>query len=513
MPPHFLQEVLSESKKKQAQSAATPPRTSNEEPVIKEETPGTKRKHDEINMVQANHGQPIVDTARAVDMYELNFNDPFQGFSFVANHDNTRYGSYQYDVFRPPNHHANGGHAFFDKSSVYSNIMSEPSNFAQSLSGDTLLPESFVPASFGAAHSPHQDGAETFFPGSFGTAESLYPNGVDSFSSSSFGNAEQSHVGSADTFVPGHLGAEPSYPTGSNAFTPAPFAEAPDSVDIHDDHDEDFKQEDPQEPYSVSAAPAEDSEFAASESEDERPRKTPKLNKDGIPRKPRQPRPKLLKWSDDDWKNVCLGIVWACGETGVQIPFEQAAQVVGEKCTAGALQQALLKLRGKQLDAGHSIPNLKMAWTRKNKPGTPSKTKASVEPEANKTPRKKPTRFEATQSLIVTLSRAYTDEGREGLPAPYKWKKSGKKRSANIVKDEQLSYTPGGSQATEYLPATPTYGLHFYQSPPETPFGNNTGYLQGIVLGGGEYTNLLTTEGHHEVGNGWGDAADDVFGL
>jgi hypothetical protein len=518
MSPDRLKDVLSEPKKKTKKQARPAPRTTTDEPVIKEETPATKRKHDEINMMQVNHHQPVVDTARAVDMNELHFNSQFPGLNFAANPDNTRFGPYHYDAFDPPNHPANSGRTFFDESSVYINSMPEPSNFAQSLSGDTLLPESFFPGSFGTIHSPHQEGAETFVPGPFGAAEPLYANGTDLFTSSSYGNLEPSHVGSAETFIPGHLGTEPTYPTGNGAFTPIPSAVAPNNVDgrenhDYDDHDENFKQEDTQERYSVSAAPAEDSDFAASESEDERHRKTPKLNKDGGPRKPRQPRPKLLKWSDDDWKNVCLGIVWACGETGVQIPFEQAAQVVSEKCTAGALQQALLKLRGKQVDAGHSIPNLRMAWTRKNKLGTPGKTKSSVEPEANKTLRKKPTRFEATQSLIVTLPRAYTDEGREGLQAPYRWKKLPKKNRSANVKYEQSDFlhsTPG--QGADYLPATPT-GHHFYQSPPETPYGNNTGYLQGMVLGGGEYTNLLTTEGLQEVGMGWGDAADDVFGI
>jgi hypothetical protein len=108
------------------------------------------------------------------------------------------------------------------------------------------------------------------------------------------------------------------------------------------------------------------------------PSRTPKINKDGAPRKPRQPRPKLLKWSDNDWKNVVLGIIWACGETGVQIPFDQAAQVVGDNCTAGAMQQAILKLRQKQIDAGYQIPPLRMAWTRKNRNSTSSLSSANL---------------------------------------------------------------------------------------------------------------------------------------
>jgi hypothetical protein len=131
----------------------------------------------------------------------------------------------------------------------------------------------------------------------------------------------------------------------------------------------------------VSYTPTYDSDYVESDRDDRRPSKIPKINKDGVPRKPRQPRPKLLKWSDNDWKNVVLGIVWACGETGVQIPFDQAAQVVGESCTAGALQQAILKLRGKQIDEGYEIPSLRMAWTRKNKRASSSASSANAKPQ------------------------------------------------------------------------------------------------------------------------------------
>jgi hypothetical protein len=176
--------------------------------------------------------------------------------------------------------------------------------------------------------------------------------------------------------------------------------------------------------------------YEGSESEDERPHKATKLNKDGEPRKPRRPRPKLLKWSDDDWKNVILGIVWACGETGVQIPFEQAAQVVGEHCTAGALQQALLKLRGKQIAEGHQIPSLRMAWTRKNrhKSSSSSSSTNSISAQVHDagkdgtSPRKQPTRVDGTQSKLVTLRRSYSDVDRQGIPFPYKWKQSSRRK-------------------------------------------------------------------------------------
>ena len=62
-----------------------------------------------------------------------------------------------------------------------------------------------------------------------------------------------------------------------------------------------------------------------------------------------------------------------------------------------------------------------------------------------------------------------------------------------------------------YLPAMPMTGGQPYDSPPTTPFGNHTGYLQGMAIGGEEFTNLLTTEGLHDLGNGFADATDDVF--
>ncbi|KAF1933534.1 uncharacterized protein M421DRAFT_88722 [Didymella exigua CBS 183.55] len=510
MRPHDnrLEEITTKPERAPAPPA---PRTSNDDFVIKKETPEKKRKHDEIKTMQTLHHQPVVDSARAVDMDEIHFDEPFRGFSYAATPDNTRWGPYHHDAFKPPNRPAHSGHAFYDEASIYGDSMLRSFNLAQSLSGDTLVPGSFVPGSYGTTELPHPAGNDSFVPSHFGTVEPPYTNGVDPFASASFNSAGPTHFGSAETFVPGPFGgAKPMYPTDNHAFVSAPFAAGSHNADVGDNRQEAFKQKYAHEQYSVSATPAKDSE--ASESENERPRKTPKLNKDGIPRKPRQPRPKLLRWNDDDWKNVCLGIVWACGEIGVQIPFEQAAQVVGEKCTAGALQQALLKLRGKQVEAGHSIPTLKMAWTRKNKPATPgAKTKASVEPEAHN-PRKNPTRFEATQSFIVTLPRAYADQDREVLQAPYKWKRSSRKVKANI-KQEQSPHTPqaGGSRYFEGLPATPQ--MNFYDTPPVTPFGQNTGYLQGMVLGGGEYANLLNTEGLHEVGSGWGDAADDVFGV
>lgn len=179
-----------------------------------------------------------------------------------------------------------------------------------------------------------------------------------------------------------------------------------------------IKTEENEEDAEVSFTPFGEDESDESDYEDRRPAKVPKLNKDGVPRKPRQPRPKLLKWQDDDWKRVCLGIVWACGDNGIQIPFEQASQVVSESCTAGALQQALLKLRAKQIAEGHQIPALKMAWTRKGRNPAPPKTDANTNTSQG-TLRKKPTRATSGQTRIVRLRRPYREADRLHLTHPY----------------------------------------------------------------------------------------------
>ena len=178
----------------------------------------------------------------------------------------------------------------------------------------------------------------------------------------------------------------------------------------------------------LSISQASDSEYEEEDLEGNSVPKAPKINKDGALRKPRQPRAKLLKWSDNDWKNVVLGLVWACGETGVQIPFEQAAQVVGPGCTAGALQQALLKLRAKQIAEGYQIPSLKMAWTRKNKNSSTTTSSADTNsaqiltPARVTLPRKKPTRQEGHQALIITIKRAYCESARAHLAIPHTFK-------------------------------------------------------------------------------------------
>jgi hypothetical protein len=98
---------------------------------------------------------------------------------------------------------------------------------------------------------------------------------------------------------------------------------------------------------------------------------TKQITKSGQLRKQRDPRPKLMKWTDNDWKQAVLAIVHACGQDGIPIPFDKAARVVNENVTGGAFQQALLKLRQKLIAEGHDIPPLKMSWTKKDNSSLP----------------------------------------------------------------------------------------------------------------------------------------------
>jgi hypothetical protein len=224
----------------------------------------------------------------------------------------------------------------------------------------------------------------------------------------------------------------------------------------------------------VSSTPLGGSEYYESDYDEQRPSKIPKLNKDGIPRKPRQPRPKLLKWDDNDWKNVALGLVWACGENGIQIPFDQASQIVSESCTAGALQQALLKLRGKQIAEGYQIPSLRMAWTRKNKNSNSSTSSANSSKSQEKvfsTPKKKPTRFAGNQSLVVTLKRAYKDADRSHLDSPHTLERAAalKALCAPIPVPTQASSSPSYVLETPiYVPTTPVSPYHPQRQLPYT---------------------------------------------
>ena len=296
-------------------------------------------------------------------------------------------------------------------------------------------------------------------------------------SSSSSGELQQHYFGNIQGGVPSNevslsedyeaqipdLDSAANQATGHDTADTAPGANANTSAESGDDTNTAVKQEEDEQ---VSLTPYGGSEYDESEYDGRRRSKVPKLNKDGVPRKPRQPRPKLLKWDDNDWKNVALGLVWACGENGIQIPFDQASQVVSESCTAGALQQALLKLRGKQIAEGFQIPSLRMAWTRKNKNGTLSTSSANLNAsqgtEKNILPKKRPTRFLGTQTLVITLKRAYIDADRIHLEFPYHPTNAQRADDATQQAPQQAVTVPGSSMAAlnrGILPATSRFGF------------------------------------------------------
>jgi hypothetical protein len=144
------------------------------------------------------------------------------------------------------------------------------------------------------------------------------------------------------------------------------------------------------------------------------------INKSGQLRKQRQPRAKLLKWTDGDWKMAVLALVAACGEAGINIPFDNAAKMIEPTCTASALQQAVLKLRQKMVDEGRTPPTVKMSWTKKNqmidaaavdgsgfKASTPMLTNANSDNQTivikYREKARKPTAVQEGQVLILTL--------------------------------------------------------------------------------------------------------------
>ncbi|KAF2253700.1 hypothetical protein BU26DRAFT_560982 [Trematosphaeria pertusa] len=176
----------------------------------------------------------------------------------------------------------------------------------------------------------------------------------------------------------------------------------------------------------VSATP-DSSNYTESGSDGEEPgSKMAKTNKNGAPRKPRAPRAPLLKWNAEDYIKGLFGIVFACGELGIQIPFDMAAQVVSDTCSGGALQQALLKQRVKMNNDGYQIPTLKMSWTRKGDKSAKGSDKVNLNSKPKATgglrttlPRRKPTKRASHGSFIITLKLAYKEDARWMFPAPY----------------------------------------------------------------------------------------------
>ncbi|KAF2272282.1 uncharacterized protein EI97DRAFT_229212 [Westerdykella ornata] len=146
------------------------------------------------------------------------------------------------------------------------------------------------------------------------------------------------------------------------------------------------------------------------------------INKSGQPRKEREPRPKLMRWNDADWRRAVLSLIGVCGEVGIAIPFEKVARSINENLTGTAFQQALLKLRTRMTDEGYEVPVLKMRWSKKDDDNnTVSATSPLNTGEGNsggtttnlneqekvkvvwRTPRRKPTKDQEVQTSICTV--------------------------------------------------------------------------------------------------------------
>lgn len=154
-----------------------------------------------------------------------------------------------------------------------------------------------------------------------------------------------------------------------------------------------------------------------SDSEYEEPTKRRKVNKNGELRKVRKPRAFLRQWDEHDVTRALMGIVWAAGENEIRLPFDQAAQLVGETCTASALQQAILKIHSRLNDEGAQIPKIKMSW--------PSKAANPTFPNVGDRDPNKPDRRrrietsrKTTQSFVVTLRCAYLPPARNTVAGP-----------------------------------------------------------------------------------------------
>ncbi len=267
--------------------------------------------------------------------------------------------------------------------------------------------------------------------------------------------------------------------------------QTPDSVEDHgqgselkaeDEEDEEYQMEEQQ-------IDNDSSDYDGDEVDAQPAPKRQKTNKNGAPRKPRQPRAKLCSWKDDDWKNVLLGVVQVCGANNIRIPFEQAAKFAGPTVTAGALQQAILKLRDKQIAEGYEIPALKMNWTRKETRDALKAANAQQIPQADlgkpKVTKKKPTRKRDRQSLVITLYRAYQEGLRTHLVAPYDFNKVG--HNEQHVRGRSSAITSGNQNAQKGNKQALRIEI-----PPRKIEHNIPTHSNAIIAGGNPFTPLPT---------------------
>lgn len=200
----------------------------------------------------------------------------------------------------------------------------------------------------------------------------------------------------------------------------------------------------------------------------QQPDKKRKINKNGRVRKIREPRGHLRRWDESDVSRALMGIVWACGENGVVIPFAQAAKLVDQDCTSGALQQAILKMHDKMNADGAQLPKMKMNWPKK-----PSVGGKAIIRDNGKVPRKKPTLTQATQCNIVSLparprdtSSATSDAAQQYLVLPMGESRSGQSASAGVKHEPAHEMISPPQKISDLPPSMPVQSCRSPVCPP-----------------------------------------------
>ncbi|KAG9202641.1 hypothetical protein G6514_004133 [Epicoccum nigrum] len=85
-----------------------------------------------------------------------------------------------------------------------------------------------------------------------------------------------------------------------------------------------------------------------------------KIKKNGQPYKARLIGRKLCLWEKDDLEKAVIGLIIAANKVDANLDYELAASFIG--VTAGAFQQAIVKIHKKLTGQGMDLPKIHMKW-------------------------------------------------------------------------------------------------------------------------------------------------------
>lgn len=85
-----------------------------------------------------------------------------------------------------------------------------------------------------------------------------------------------------------------------------------------------------------------------------------KIKKNGQPYKARLTGRKLCLWEKDDLEKAVIGLIIAANKVDANLDYELAASFIG--VTAGAFQQAIVKIHKKLTGQGMDLPKIHMKW-------------------------------------------------------------------------------------------------------------------------------------------------------